>query len=136
MYKAFGGLGVHELTAQVTRSASDQELFGGSGRPTYLAHLNNFWQLTNSTYMQLGATGLYGTNPDSSLRTKLGGLDVRLTWRPPARALYREWTLRGELYALRKELAGSGATRLGAYVSTTYKLNQRWIAGIRYDYVE
>ncbi len=135
-YKAFGGFGTHELTAQVTKSSSDDELFAGGRRPTYLAHVLNFWQLNRSTYMQLGATGLYGTNPDSSLRTRLGGLELRLTWRPPAQALYREWTFRGELLALRKEIAGSGKTRLGGYVSTTYKLNQRWIAGARYDYVE
>ena len=136
LYRAIGGLGTHELTAQVTRSESDAELFGSSGRPTYLVHLLNFWQLTRSTYMQIGGTALYGTNPDSSLRTKVGGIDVRLTWRPPAQALYREWTLRGELYALRKEYAGTGTTRLGWYVGTTYKLGQRWIAGARYDYVE
>jgi len=136
LYRAFGGLGVHELTAQLTRSASDGELFGGGGRPTYLVHLLNFWQLTHSAYMQLGGTGLYGTNPDSSLRTKVGGIDFRLTWRPPAEALYREWTLRGELYALRKESAGAGTTRLGWYAGTTYKLGRRWIAGARYDYVE
>ena len=136
LYHAFGGLGTHELTAQVTRSESDAELFGSSGRPTYLVHLLNFWQLTRSTYMQLGGTALYGTNPDSSLRTKVGGVDFRLTWRPPAQALYREWTLRGELYALRKEFAGAGGTHLGYYVGTTYKLGQRWIAGLRYDYVE
>src|SRR2546425_801058 len=35
LYRAFGGLGTHELTAQATRSASDSELFGNSGRPTY-----------------------------------------------------------------------------------------------------
>ena len=136
LYRAFGGLGTHELTAQVTRSESDAELFGSSGRPTYLVHLLNFWQLTRSTYMQLGGTALYGTNPDTSLRTKVGGVDFRLTWRPPAQALYREWTLRGELYALRKEFAGAGRTHLGYYVGTTYKLGQRWIAGLRYDYVE
>src|SRR5206468_608045 len=136
LYRAFGGLGTHELTAQVTRSSSDETLFGGGGRPTYLLHLLNFWQLTRSTYMQAGATGLYGTNPRSNLRTKVGGLDFRLTWRPPARALYREWTLRGELFALRKEYGGAGTTRLGWYAGTTYKLNQRWIAGARYDYVE
>jgi len=135
-YRAFGGLGVHELTAQLTRSASDGELFGGSSRPTYLLHLLNFWQLTRSTYAQLGGTALYGTDPDSSLRTKVGGIDFRLTWRPPAEALYREWTLRGELYALRKEYGGAGTTRLGWYAGTTYKLGQRWIAGARYDYVE
>jgi hypothetical protein len=136
LYRAFGGLGAHELTAQVTRSASDSELFGNSGRPTYLLHLLNFWQLNHSTYMQLGGTALYGTDPDSSLRTKVGGIEFRLTWRPPLRAMYHEWTLRGELLALKKEVAGTGPTRLGGYVSSTYKLNQRFILGARYDYVE
>jgi hypothetical protein len=136
LYRAFGGLGTHELTAQVTRSASDSELFGNSGRPTYLLHLLNFWQLNHSTYMQIGGTALYGTDPDSALRTKVGGLEFRLTWRPPLRAMYREWTVRGELLALKKEVAGTGPTRLGGYVSSTYKLNQRFILGARYDYVE
>jgi len=136
LYRAFGGLGTHELMAQVTRSASDAELFGNAGRPTYLLHLLNFWQLTPSVYMQIGGTALYGTDPDSSLRTKVGGLEFRMTWRPAARALYRNWTLRGELIAFRKEYAGSGQTRLGGYVSSTYKLGQRWIAGARWDYVE
>src|SRR3989475_3177428 len=136
LYRAVGGLGTHELTLQVTRSASDAELFGGAGRPTYLAHLLNFWQLGRSSYVQVGGTALYGTDPDSSLRTTVGGLEFRFTWRPPQRALYREWTVRGELYALRHELAGTGPTRLRGYVSTTYKLGQRWIAGLRYHYVE
>src|SRR2546425_2842677 len=136
LYRAVGGLGTHELTAQVTRSESDAELFGGGARPTYLVHLLNFWQLSPSTYMQIGGTGLYGTNPDSRLRTKVGGLEFRFTWRPPARTLYRDWTLRGELLALKRQYGGVGPTRLGGYVSTTYKLGQRWIAGVRYDYVE
>ncbi|HET8713447.1 MAG TPA: hypothetical protein VFM23_07170, partial [Gemmatimonadales bacterium] len=135
LYRAFGGLGTHELSAQVTRSSSD-ELFGNGGRPTYLAHLLNFWQLNRSTYMQIGATALYGTEPDSSLRTSVGGAEFRLTWRPPARAQYREWTVRGELFGLKRQVAGSGPTRLGAYVSSTYRLNRRFILGARYDYVE
>ena len=137
LYRAFGGLGTHELTAQVTRSESDAELFGGGARPTYLVHLLNFWQLSPSTYMQIGGTGLYGTNPSSALRTKVGGLEFRLTWRPPQRALYRNWTIRGELYALQKDSASlSGPTHVGWYVGSTYKLDERWILGVRYDYVE
>jgi len=136
LYHAFGGFGTHEVTAQVTRSESDAELFGAARRPSYLAHLLNFWQLNGSTYMQLGGTVLYGSDPDSALKTAVGGIDFRLTWRPPARALYREWTVRGELLALRKRYAGVGATRLGGYLSTTYKLNQRYIAGVAYNYVE
>ena len=136
LYRAFGGLGTHELTAQITRSASDSELFGNSGRPTYLLHLLNFWQLSHSTYMQIGGTALYGTDPDSALRTKVGGIEFRLTWRPPLRAMYHELTVRGELLAIKKEVAGTGPTRLGDYLSFTYKLNQRFILGARYDYVE
>ena len=136
LYRAFGGLGTHELTAQVTSSSSDAELFGGGGRPTFLGRLLNFWQLNGSTYMQLGGSFLYGTEPDSALRTMVGGLEFRLTWRPPARALYKEWTVRGELLALDKEFGGTGPTRLGGYVSSTYRLNQRFILGARYDYVE
>ncbi len=135
LYHAFGGLGVHEVTAQVTRSASDNALFGGGRRPSYLVHLLNFWQLTRSTYMQVGGSWLYGTKPDTSLQTTVGGLDFRLTWRPPARALYREWTLRGELLGLRQRYFGVGKTRLGGYASTTFKLDQRWIAGLAYNYV-
>src|SRR5438067_4396239 len=136
LYRAFGGIGTHEFTAQVTRSASDSELFGNSGRPTYLVHLLNFWQLGHATYMQIGGTALYGTDPDSALRTKVGGVEFRLTWRPPLRAMYHELTVRGELLAIQKEVAGVGPTRLGGYVSSTYKLNQRFILGGRYDYVE
>ena len=136
LYRAFGGIGTHEFTAQVTRSASDSELFGNSGRPTYLVHLLNFWQLGHATYMQIGGTALYGTDPDSALRTKVGGVEFRLTWRPPLRAMYHELTVRGELLAIQKEVAGVGATRLGDYLSFTYKLNQRFILGARYDYVE
>ncbi len=136
LYRAFGGLGTHELTAQVTKSSSDSALFGDAGRPTYLVHLLNFWQLNRSTYVQLGGTGLLGSDPASSLKSKVGGLDFRLTWRPPARAFYREWTLRGELFALQKQFAGIGPTRLGGYASTTYKLNQRVILGAAYNYVE
>src|SRR5207253_892988 len=84
--------------------------------------IGNFRQLSPSTYMQIGGTGLYGTDPDSALRTRVGGLEFRLTWRPPARTLYRDWTLRGELLALKRQYGGVGPTRLGGYVSTTYKL--------------
>jgi len=135
LYRAFGGLGTHELYAQVTAGSNDG-LFEGGNRPAYLVHLNNFWQLTRSTFMQIGATGVYGTNPDTALKTRMGGVDFRFTWRPPDRALYRDWTLRGEVYALEKERGGAGDTRLGGYAGTTYRLGQRWIAGVRYDYVE
>jgi hypothetical protein len=135
LYRAFGGVGTHEVWAQVTQG-SNEALFDGGSAPAVLGHLNSFWQLTPALYAQLGATAVYGTNADTALQTTLGSADVRLTWRPPARALYREWTLRAELYGIRKKRSGIGDTRYGAYLGTTYKLGRRWIAGLRADYVE
>jgi hypothetical protein len=128
-----GAWGAHELTAQVTRGGNEV-LFEESGKPAGLLHLNNFWQLTPSTYMQIGASGVYGSN-DAGEHSKLGGIDARFTWRPPAGALYREATVRGELLALRPAFSPD-RTFYGGYVGATWRLNQRWIAGLRYDVVQ
>lgn len=134
-YWAGALLGTQELWGQVT-VGDNAILFDGGNRPAFLGHLNNFWQLSDATYLQIGATGMYGATPDTALTTVLAGADFRLTWRPPARSRYREWTLRGEVYAIDKEYDGAGDARLGFYVGTQYKLGSRWWTGVRYDYVE
>ncbi len=127
--------GTYEWTAQITRG-TNQGLFAGGDRPGYLSSLSGFWQFTRSTYAMASVSGTYGTNPDSSLKTSLGVLAARLTWRPPAEATRREFTVRGELFALRRRFANAGPTRLGGYVGTTWRLSRRWIVGGRADYVE
>jgi hypothetical protein len=135
VYWAGAILGTQELWVQGVLG-DNEPLFDGGNRPAVLAHLNNFWNLSRSSYFQIGVTGMYGENPDTSLKTTLGGVDARFTWRPPERAKYREWTVRAELYGVDKERGGSGDARYGFYVGTQYKLGARWLAGVRYDYVE
>ncbi len=135
LYWNTSGLGTHELWAQ-TFLGNNAALFDGGDRPAALLHVNNFFQLNRATYVQVGMTGVWGHNPDADVRTQLGGIDVRLTWRPPARARYRELNLRSEWFAIDKQRAGTGRTRYGGYVGATYKLGQQWVAGLRVDYVE
>jgi hypothetical protein len=130
-----GAVGTHELWGQVTL-ADNEALFDGGKRLSFLGHLNNFWQISRSTFVQIGATGLYGENPDADLRTRVLGVDARVSWRPPARALYRSFTLRGEGYAVRRDAGGVVETRYGGYASALYQLDRRWYLGARYDYVE
>lgn len=130
-----GALGTHELWGQVTL-ADNEALFDQGNRLAFLGHLNNFWQLSRSTFVQVGGTAVYGENPDADLKTRLVGVDVRLSWRPPARALYHSFTVRGEGYALTREVGGAPETRYGGYVGALYQLGRRWYAGVRYDYVE
>lgn len=129
------GGGVHELWGQVVLGKNDV-LFEDGNRLSYLGHLNNFWQVSSSTYFQIGATGLYGENPDSSLISTVFGVDLRLTWRPPQKALYRSFTIRSEGFAARKRIDRVGDTRFGGYVSAIYQASRRVNLGGRFDYVE
>lgn len=133
----FSGPGgaVHELTAEAT-VGGNEVMFEESNRASFLGHLNNFWQISPSTFLQVGVTGLYGENPDSSLVSRVGGADVRFTWRPPGRELYRSFTLRGEVYGAQQKVAGIGQTRWGGYVGAEYQLGRSWLAGARFDWVE
>lgn len=132
--------GAYEFTAQATTGENDI-LYAGGRRPAVNAQLAGFWQLSRATFAQLSFSGLYGTNPDTGLTTKLGVAAARFSWRPPQEAQARELTLRGELWALRRTFALAGpnafdANRLGGYVDGTWKLNRRWTFSTRGDYVQ
>ncbi|MEE8486697.1 MAG: hypothetical protein V3S56_00915 [Gemmatimonadota bacterium] len=133
----FEGLGgaVHEIYGEVT-VGGNEILFDGGNRPSFLGHLNNFWQLGSASFFQLGLTGLYGQNPDEDLVSRVFGADARFTWRPPGRELYRSFTLRGEVYGARQHVDGIGDTRWGWYLGAEYQLGRSWFAGARYDRVE
>lgn len=132
--------GAYELTLQATTGAN-AILFAGGRRPSVNAQLSGFWQLSRSTYAQVSASGLYGTNPDTSLTTKMGVAAARFSWRPPQQGQARELTLRSELWALDRNFAlgapnAFDAKRVGGYVDGTWKLNRRWTVSARGDYVQ
>lgn len=127
--------GTHELWLQGTRVESDP-LTAGGGQPVGLVHLQNFWQLSRSTYAQLGGTAGWAANRDSSLRVNTQGVDLRLTWRPPNAGNRRDLTFRAEGYRFHAREAGRVTTRFGGFADLQLKLSQRWTIGGRYDYVE
>jgi hypothetical protein len=127
--------GTHEVWAQATTAESDP-LYAGGHQPTLLLRLQNFWQLSRSTYAQLGITGTGGNNDDEGLRSRLAGLDVRLTYRPPEAGTRREITLRAEGYRLHATELGTTTNRYGTFVDLNAKLTRRWVLGSRYDWVE
>lgn len=135
-----GSVGAYELTLQATAGGNEVMEAGGT-RPAITGQLSGFWQFSRSTFAQVSLSGRYSENPDTALTTTLGVAAARFTWRPPDRATSREFTVRGEFWALQRQFALAGpaafdATRLGGYLSTTWKLNRRWILGARGDYVQ
>jgi hypothetical protein len=101
-----------------------------------LGRVQNFWQLSRSSYGQVGFTATGGNHADEDLRSRLLGLDLRFTYRPPQAATRREITVRAEGYRLHSTQAGATTNRYGAFLDLQARTSQRWIFGVRYDYAE
>ena len=129
------GHGTHELWIQGTTSDAEA-LYAGGTQPTLLGRLLNFWQLSKSTYMQIGLTGTGGNNADANLESRLAGADFRLTWRPPEAGTRKEFTLRAEGYLLHSNEAGVSTNRYGGFADINYRASRRWILGVRGDWIE
>ena len=135
-----GRAGAYELTAQATVGDNDV-MFTGGNRLAVSGQLSGFWQLSRSTFAQLSVSGLRGSNRDTALTTTAGAVAARFSWRPPERSTSRELTLRGELWAMKRDFDLAppddfSRTRLGAYGDVSWRLGRRWIASARADWVQ
>ncbi|MFC2089125.1 hypothetical protein ACFLSX_05935, partial [Calditrichota bacterium] len=137
------------LTVQVTNGQNDH-LFSGEAFsfPAVLAHLKNYYDLSQNTYLEFGLTGMMGRNNirgfeedslilESSRLTKIGGIDLTLLWEPVDRAKYKSFLWRSELYYVEKELPQNEIIKAyGLYTYGDYKFDRNWHAGIRFDYTQ
>ena len=127
--------GTHEIYLQGTLSESEP-LYAGGRQPTLLGRLQNFWQLSRSSYTQIGFTATGGNNSDADLRSRLLGLDFRFTYPPPSAGTRRDITFRAEGYRLHSTELGETTNRYGTFLDLNARLSRRWILGARYDWVE
>ena len=127
--------GTHEAWLQGTTAESDPFL-AGSRQLMLLGRVQNFWQLSRSTYAQIGFTGLGGNNHDADLRSRLIGADFRVTYRPPNAGTRRGITFRAEGYRFHANELGTTTNRYGTFLDLQARASRRWILGARYDYVE
>ena len=131
---SLGGV-THEAWLQGTSVESDP-LLGGDRSLLFLGRLQNFWQLSRSTYAQVGITGFGGNSDDVDFRSRTVGLDLRMTYRPPEAANRRDITFRAEGYRLHTTDLGATTDRYGAFLDLSARTSRRWIFGARYDHVE
>ena len=141
------GLGTYELTGELTQS-SNAPLFGEATDLSFLGHLNAFYELGRSTDLDLGVSWLRGDFEEEGVELaerNLYGVEGSFTWRPPERALYRGFVLRGGAMLLDglvpheeepEEEEEEEDRALGVWSAAELRLSQRWLVGARLDWTE
>jgi hypothetical protein len=139
----------NQLVLQVTNGQNDH-LFAGSfaSIPAVLLRVKSYYDLTESTYFELGLTGMLGWNNKRGVAdettgtlvdeprqsTWVYGADWTLQWEPLKQARYRNFVLRGELYGVHKSLPGQDLSTMGLYQYAQARLSQQWEVGARFDW--
>jgi len=139
-----------ELEVQVT-NGSNPRVFAGDffSVPAGLARLTHYWDLSPSTYLELGVTGMFGVNNPRHVATDervesepwrhtiMGGADLTLNWEPLNRSRYHYFTWRTEYLYIQKQLDTDETLRwMGAYSSLEFKVSRSWVIGARGDLVQ
>ena len=131
------GLGPSTQTATVEVTAgSNDALFAGGDELSYLANLRSFWDLGPSSYVQFGATGVYGENDGEELTSKLLGLDFSYRWTPTGRSLYRDLNLKAEWYFVERDIGLAELSGNGGYFQANYRFARSWLIGARADFLD
>ncbi len=138
-----------ELTGEIL-TPSDE---GAKGRDQiYLAHLKNFFAITNNTSIELGLSFQTRDISDTDVTTltkrnfrqTMEGIDLTYTWRPAGQRLYKSFIWQSEFFASQREVGSfdvNGFTEdvkdinsIGLYTFGEYQLTRRVFAGLRFDY--
>ncbi|GBC84728.1 hypothetical protein HRbin11_01161 [bacterium HR11] len=137
----------------VSLVAGDADGFRGNSltRPAWLAYLNNYYDLSDSTFLEFGASTLWGlAEREPRLRHRIWNAFARFNWTPPERAKYRGLDVWLEVFLNRLEVLPTTLetpaailpappvwqSRWGGFGFVEYRLDQRWLVGLRADYVQ
>ncbi len=143
-----GGAGTYEATFEVTAS-SNEALFGEDHGVSLLGHVNGFWVLSDAADLDLGLSWIHGDfrNDESAGGRDLLGAEVAFTWRPPERATYRGFTLRGGVMVLNGLVSGQAPPgpdplellderAFGYWTAGELRVGRSWLVGARFDRTE
>ncbi len=127
-----------ELTLEILNGENAMSFAGSNSRaPAYLAHLKNFFDITEDSTIELGFSGITGFNDERREQTtNIEGIDLTFKWRPLKEGLYKSFQFQNEFFFSQREESDSGIDSFGFYSFAKYQLARRWFVGGRYDYSE
>ncbi len=134
----------NEITLQITHNENSTLWGNGKGLPNLLVHFKNYYDLTLNTYLEIGFTGLIGTQDSLGFQlnqkrgiTRVAGVDITLSWSPAQLRLYRQLDWRSEVYWISHQpIHRPHYSGWGGFTYLQYRLNRSWYAGLRLDFQE
>ena len=127
-----------ELIFQATAGFSQSPSFARSegNRFIYLAHLKNFFTLSDNATLELGLTGISGPN-DSASVTNMATADLTYKWKPVQLNTYHSLTWQSEFfYNNARDHENPAHNSFGLYSFIQYQIAKRWFLTGRYDYAQ
>lgn len=133
-----------ELTLQVLSGPAENFSFvrAENNRFLYLGHLKNYFDLNESTSLELGVLGMTGPNHSDGDRTDMFGADLTVKWKPLRRNRFQsfEWTSEFLLSRRREQNSAFATTEtvssIGWFSHARYQFRQRWYLGAMAEYAE
>jgi len=104
-------------------------------KPLLVDHWKNFFELSESKTLEVGLSSALGARDTANQGrdSAVEGIDLTYRWLPPAQ--FHGFIWQTELLGAQEEQPISGKQNLfGGYSFLEYKLNNRWNAGVRFDY--
>ena len=124
-----------ELTFEATNVAENPS-FQRSKKNNYLylAHLKNFWDLSDNETLELGLTAMTGENLMEKT-TNMGAVDLTYKWKPVQFNTYKSLTFQNEFYYSHAKLDDeSTVNALGFYSMLDVQVSKRYFLVGRFDY--
>lgn len=127
-----------ELTFQILNGPDENFSFTRSegNKLLYLGHLKNFFDLSESTTLELGILGATGPNNAQGDRTNLYAADLTLKWKPLQKNRYKsfEWTT--EILLSKRDEVEQNISSLGWFSHLRYQVAKRLYVGGMAEYSE
>lgn len=127
-----------EVIVQATSARSESPSFMKSdgNRFLYLAHLKNFFTLSDNATFELGLSGISGPNDSSRVTNILAG-DFTYKWKPVQMNTYKSLTWQSEIFYSSASYTPVVSKRsFGLYSFVDYQIAKRWFLTGRYDYAQ
>jgi hypothetical protein len=100
----------------------------------YVFHLANFFEVSDSLGVNLGASFATGSNGTGSKeRSNLYGVDLYAKYRPLRQSPYTEFRLQSEFMWRQADTPEQRLEDYGFYAEGIYRFAKRWNTGLRFD---